>query len=351
MFYKYPKTAHFNDVVAEMNRKASFGGLDENGEPIVLTGYTLPTVTFTSTIKIHGTNAGVALTKATNKLSFQSRNRELDLGNDNAGFCSWGMQPTIKEVFEQYLTTVQSNHPDYDAVAVFGEWAGANIQPTVAVTNLPKSFFTFEVFGINLTKDKDGNDAQELTPILDVPALHHPEHNIHSVAEFEMREWVVDFNQPEQVQNDMVAYTLEVEQECPVAKAFGFSGVGEGIVCRAMVNGKRICFKVKGEKHSTSKVRVLKDVDTVAIQAIRQLAQDLVTERRYEQGIEYLKEMGLPVSQQSTGEFIKWVNNDVLAEEQETIAKSGYEFKAIARYLSQNSKHWFFTYLQGQHSS
>jgi hypothetical protein len=40
----------------------------------------------------------------------------------------------------------------------------------------------------------------------------------------------IDFNMPQLVQNQLSEITIAVEEECPVAKAFGFSGIGEGIV-------------------------------------------------------------------------------------------------------------------------
>jgi hypothetical protein len=64
---------------------------------------------------------------------------------------------------------------------------------------------------------------------------------------------------PQLVQNTLSELTMAVEEECPVAKAFGFSGVG--IVWSVNVNGTIHRFKVKGELHSSSKVKTLASVD------------------------------------------------------------------------------------------
>jgi hypothetical protein len=57
--------------------------------------------------------------------------------------------------------------------------------------------------------------------------------------------------------------TNEVENECPVAKQFGVSGIGEGIVFSHMTpDGVVYRFKSKGEKHSKGpKIKKLKTVD------------------------------------------------------------------------------------------
>ena len=68
----------------------------------------------------------------------------------------------------------------------------------------------------------------------------------------------IDFNHPELSQNKIVEYTLEVEEECPVAKEFGFSGIGEGIVFSYSDDEHSYTFKSKGIKHQKSKVKTVK---------------------------------------------------------------------------------------------
>lgn len=341
MFFKYPSTPQLKDVVSELHRKASYGGVDEAGQPIKIHNYTLPTVNFHATVKLHGTNAGVSLHR-NGELYVQSRNRELTLGNDNAGFYAYVAKPEHTAVFKDYLQNILNDLPEeFDAVVLYGEWAGENIQPGVAIQQVKKSFFSFDLAFVT----NAGKEDQKIEFVEQIELLHEPSINVYSLHKFPTYQFEIDFNSPEQAQNEIVKLVEQVENECPVAKEFGHSGIGEGVVLRATINNQRVIFKAKGEKHSTSKVRTLKDVDLVAKQAIDKLASDLVSERRYEQGIEYLKEMEHPLSERSTGIFINWILEDVKKEEHDVIVQSGHEFKAIQRSISHNARKWFFDYL------
>jgi hypothetical protein len=64
---------------------------------------------------------------------------------------------------------------------------------------------------------------------------------------------------PQLVQNTLSELTMAVEEECPVAKA-GFQVLVK-VVWSVNVNGTIHRFKVKGELHSSSKVKTLASVD------------------------------------------------------------------------------------------
>ncbi|EHO19724.1 hypothetical protein HMPREF9466_01655 [Fusobacterium necrophorum subsp. funduliforme 1_1_36S] len=53
----------------------------------------------------------------------------------------------------------------------------------------------------------------------------------------------------------------------------------------------------------------------------------VLTKRRLEQGIEYFKEMEIPVTIQNITKFIKWVSEDVIREEENTILNSEFDSK------------------------
>ena len=81
------------------------------------------------------------------------------------------------------------------------------------------------------------------------------ESNIYFINRFPTFEVEIDFNRPELIQNTLVDLTIQVENECPVAKVFGFDNtVGEGIVWYNHEHGLR--FKVKGELHVSGEWRV-----------------------------------------------------------------------------------------------
>lgn len=77
--------------------------------------------------------------------------------------------------------------------------------------------------------------------------------------------------------------TLAVEDCCPVAKAMGFEGMGEGIVWRCLeVDNFRARFKSKGPKHAVAipkeKVR-----DAATMNAAELFVESFITEARLEQ--------------------------------------------------------------------
>ena len=150
-----------------------------------------------------------------------------------------------------------------------------------------------------------------------------------------------DFNHPELVQNELMRITEEVERECPVAKAFGHSGIGEGVVWTADWNGKQYRFKVKGEKHSSSKVKTLASVDTDKIESCQKFAEYAVTESRFEQALQAVFPDGnLDVKQ--IGVLLKWMNTDIIKEEMDTLIANNLEFKEVAKHIADATKKMFF---------
>lgn len=162
---------------------------------------------------------------------------------------------------------------------------------------------------------------------------------------YDYKTWTIDidFNDPQSVQNQLVEWTIEVENECPFGKAFGVSGVGEGIVWwNRMTNLK---FKTKGEKHSASKVKTLKEIAAVDIEkmnSIKELVDSALSENRLKQGLDKLGEMGLDIDVKNTGAYIKWCCQDVLKEEKDVIVASGFDVKEIMPVVSEAAKKFWF---------
>jgi len=63
-----------------------------------------PTIKFMGSVKIHGTNASFVrpVNGTQDDIYFQSRERVLDIVQDNAGFCAWGTGK--KDVLNELLT-------------------------------------------------------------------------------------------------------------------------------------------------------------------------------------------------------------------------------------------------------
>ena len=82
----FPEIKQFRDVVAIIKSRAAFTGLDAAGKPTYDETRPLPTLHYTGTVKLHGTNCAIVFENGT--VVFQSRERELSLEEDNYGFYS-----------------------------------------------------------------------------------------------------------------------------------------------------------------------------------------------------------------------------------------------------------------------
>jgi hypothetical protein len=147
---------------------------------------------------------------------------------------------------------------------------------------------------------------------------------------------------PQLVQNQLSDMTIEVEDECPVAKAFGFSGVGEGIVWTCEFKGVVHRFKVKGEKHSSSKVKTLANVDVEKIESIQKFVDYAVTQSRFKQALENVFPNDEPIDTKKLGDVIRWVVNDIIKEEMDTMVENNLEPKEVNKYISTKVRDMFF---------
>lgn len=320
---KFPSIEQYRNVIRTVKTQHDYKGKDENGDPIYLHDTDYPTLRFKGTIKIHGTNAAVVKYKD-GTIEYQSRENVLSLTKDNAGFCLAMSGKNLDFLWDGLIFS--------DYVAVYGEWCGQGIQKGVAVSQLPKMFV---VFGIKI----DDEWCQDL-----LDRIHCPEQNIYSINTFKQYSIDIDFNKPDLYQQQLVDYTLEVENECPVGKYFGVSGVGEGIVWQCETDSSLI-FKTKGEKHSVSKVTTMAAVDTAMIESIHNFIDLAVTENRLLQGISVLKENGKPIDEKSTGDFLRWVVNDVIKEESDTIVQNQFDVKKVNSTVSTKARVWYFNYI------
>lgn len=325
------------------------GKRDENGE-LLREGQIkvpLPTLEFIGTVKLHGTNSSWNYNVKTDEVVCQSRNRVLTLESDNAGFAIWSHSnmDTIKEAFKALYAAMEGSLVSdlitnlITNIVVYGEWAGPGIQKGVAISEIDrKSFFIFDIAIIYENGDEEHFNhsmgfEDVITHIEDVYFMTY------------YKTWVIeiDFENPEKVQNDLIKITEEVENCCPVGNAFGVEGVGEGVVwTHYLPDGDTLRFKVKGEKHSVSKVKTLAAVDIEKINKVADFVDSVLTDARLEQGIQYLKEMGHPIDAKSTGHFVKWVASDVFKEEADTIVGNNLDSKMVGKQVSNEARKWFF---------
>lgn len=304
----------------------------------------LPVLTFQGTVKLHGTNGGIGYNTLTDELWAQSRERIITPFDDNAGFAKFVEQN--KDVFKEWMRGLAAMYVT-PCVMVYGEWAGQSIQKGVGITNIEKSFFVFRV-KVQREEEVDNNVAEvQLRTRWEDISYHVPRiQNLYNIQNFKTWRVDIDFSRPEETQNTLVDLTLEVENECPVAKQLGFSGIGEGIVWYNQKTG--LTFKTKGEKHSASKVKTLKKiaaVDLEKMESIREFVDSTVTDNRLNQGIAKLGEMGLEIDIKNMGAFLKWIGQDVLKEEMDVINASCFDKKELMPKINQKAKDFFIKYL------
>ena len=112
---KYPSIEQFRSVIRTVRTQHDYRGKDENGDAIYQHTSDYPTLRFTGTIKLHGTNASVVRYND-GRAEFQPRERVLSLEHDNASFMMSMMAKNLDFLFSGI------EYSEY--CAVYREWCG-----------------------------------------------------------------------------------------------------------------------------------------------------------------------------------------------------------------------------------
>lgn len=327
---KFTSILQFRSVKRSVEIKTQFVADDPlTGMPQVDRTRKSPTLEYEGTVKIHGCCCSARIENGV--VACQSRDREISPSDDNFGFARFIAalpQGTLQSTFG-------------DNVVIHGEWAGKGVQPTVATSQLDKFWTVFSV--VNL-----GDESTYVSPatseLVGAISLLN-KHRIFSNRQFGVFNITIDFENPGEAVNRMNEITLAVEKECPVGKFFGVSGIGEGVVWRPIDNewkDPKFVFKVKGAEHSTSKVVTLATIDVEKVSSIEAFVEKYLTEGRLQQGFDWLAANNHPQTKQSMGLFIKWVSNDLIKEESDTLEESGFVEKDINGSVSKKARNWLF---------
>ena len=332
----FPSIDQFRNVVHNLNQHVTYVGKDANGESVYDNSQPKPVVNFTGTVKLHGTNASVCLNEA-DGMWYQSREHVITPTQDNAGFAFFAesKRGMFQSLFDQLCSQHNIDLSDGLTLTIFGEWCGSGIQRGVAVANLPKSFF---IFGAKVSSP----DPEFVSYWIDSSALSSPEDRIFNVEHYDKYSIDIDFNTPQLVQNALKEITDKVEAECPISKAFGIKGVGEGVVWKGQYKDNTYRFKVKGEKHSVSKVKVLASVDVEKLNSVTAFVDYVVTQNRFDQAVNVIFGSAENADITKMGDLIRWVVNDVVKEEGDTLVASGLEPKDVNRHISDRTRKMFF---------
>lgn len=295
---------------------------------------------FVNDVLVHNSNACFAFNDE-DGLWVQSRENIITPQSDNAG-CAFYVE-SHKEAFMGIINKVKERYSidtSVYTICIYFEWAGKGIQKGVAISNIEKSAF---IIGIKIAKL---NDATFVNYWVDSSGFSDITNRIYNITDFKMYEIDVDFNTPQLSQNKIIEMTLEVEDECPVGKSFGFSGIGEGIVFSYISNSQLYIMKSKGEKHSAkSKVNTLKPVDDAKINKTIEVVNKICPAWRLEQMLEKQFDLinGGVIDIKKLGDYIKLVINDIIKEETDVLSEAGLEPKDISKYVSEIARKYFFT--------
>ena len=339
---KFPSIDQFRNAVKNIRNQCSYDGQDEEGNAKHKRVESFPTLEFYGTVKLHGTNAAIRQDSSGSEILFQSRERVITPVDDNAGFATYFYSHQTH--LSNYLSTIRIKYdisPNVPVI-IYGEWCGGNIQKGVALAELDKMFV---VFAIRIGTERDTKWIRPDTKDFDI--VQWLALKIYTINAFPTYRITVDLNNPEYAQNQLVQLTDEVERECPAGKFFGVSGIGEGIVwfCTNPEYQSGSVFKVKGEKHSASKVKTTASVDIERVEALKDLVDVIVSDNRLNQMVGVLKDKeGLDVDPKNTGAFVKLVLADCFKEELDTIIGNGFDTKSFANTASKKISKFFLNY-------
>ena len=352
---KYPSISQYRQIVKEITERACFVGLDEDGKAQFDYLKPKPVVDFTISTKLHGSNAAFCYSESDGGWT-QSRENIITPEKDNFGF-SWFCEQNKETLISIIKELAKENNINLNKyiISLYMEWIGKGIQKSVAISELEKCAVVFEHFKVSPIEPSEDEKAiwyKTITysdfgvPSPTIEWAESPENKIFNIMNFPTKTISIDFNNPERAQNELIKIMEEVEAECPVGKAFGISGIGEGVVISHLTSdGALIQAKIKGEAHSkNSKVKTLKPVDTEKLDKIDKCIEEICHNWRFEQAIREVfgPEYEKTLDRKRIGEVIKWVTSDTIKEELDIIAKYGFEPKDVMGKVSQKTKEYFF---------
>lgn len=348
---KFPSIEQFRGVVKQIQERACYIGKDEDGKAIFDYLKPKPTLMFTASEKIHGTNASVCYS-IPDGMWAQSRENIISVEKDNAGFAFFvsqnekALKLIIDELADEYSIDLNTH-----IISLYGEWAGGNIQKNSAMSGLDKAFIIFEHFKVSPVEPSEDEKALWFKTSLRLSSdnffISQHDSRIYNVMDFPTYSFTIDFNAPERSVNEMVKLVEEViEPASPLGKVFGKEeNIGEGVVCTHLTeDGALIMFKVKGEKHSNSKVKTLNVVDTEKLNKIDKCVEKICHTWRFEQALTTIfgSDYDKTIDRNKMGEYLKWVAQDTLKEELDIIAEFGFEPKDVMGRVQEKAKKYFY---------
>lgn len=347
-FISIPSIVQFRNIVETVKRSVYFNGFDTNGNPVYDETKKLPTLKFNGTVKLHGASAAIGFDPITKEIWFQSKENILTQNSNLMGFSTMMEfnKSVLLEIFQEIqkrpeykdiVSNIKNNH----LIHLFGEWAGKSVQKSVAISELPKSFYIFNIVVTEIDIPNNTNDElQNKRYYLDTKCPENPERMIYNLAHFPTFEIEIDFNNLQSAQHQLEKYVLEVEKECPVSKQLGVSGCGEGIVWNTNFNGEQLFFKTKGEEHKISQTVEKIPFVPEKIESIDKFAEYAMTKNRFEQAID--KVFGEEKKDiKRFGDLVRWINIDIQKEEYDVLFENNLEYSDVQKVVISKLKEMF----------
>jgi len=296
--------------------------------------YNIQKNTFFAKPKLHGTNASIVFTP--NEVYAQSRKNVLSLENDNAGFARWVSELSLSNKTSDGITYI-----------LYGEWAGQGIQKNDAVTKIgKKAFFPICLRRIYSDDRPDRVDNEEYlikSGLENMGIADHPDiHIIPKMGEISicLNGDVDHLTQVETYVNKMVESFETVDPY--IKEEFGVEGVGEGVVFYPDTNDwktyKNLMFKSKTEAHRVNKSKSAASAKVEVSPDVADFVDRFATIQRFEQA---MTELNTGFDMKAMGQFLKWVNTDIIKESKDELEESELEWKECAKEIIKVSRGWF----------
>ncbi|WP_087865316.1 RNA ligase family protein [Comamonas thiooxydans] len=340
----FPSINQLRHVVDTVLHRARYmGHVDALGKPIYDNTRSLPKLTFKGLVKLHGTNAGLEF-DLEGSVTAISKERVLTPHNDNFGFATRVSNGPIDIArLHQVLvdTTPESIKDKVVQWNAYGEWVGKIVNGKTAIGKLPARWVLFNV----LYTLVDGTEVwRGVDAVADCWHELYPRSEwIFFISDYRDYEITIDFAVPEAALDQIEFLTLQVEADCPVARGMGGEpGLGEGIVWTLddPVYGLLV-FKSKGRLHKGTKNTRLVQIAPEVMESREAFVDAVLTESRLDQGFEILVGRHPRITLDHIGLFLKWIGQDIMKEESDTLKASGLERKDVMPLVMHAAKAWF----------
>ena len=314
----------------------SFGSVESLHNKVkVAYSYPEPERMFFAKPKLHGTNASIVF-NGRGMVFAQSRKNVLTLENDNAGFARWVSELPFKDFVFDGMTWI-----------LYGEWAGQGIQKNDAVTKIgKKAFFPICLRRIYSDDRPDRVDHEESSIKLALESMGLADHpDIHIIPKIGEHSICLNGDQNHLTQVETyVNKIVESFEICDpyIQKEFGVEAAGEGVVFYPDTNDwdtyKNLMFKAKTEAHRVNKSKSAASMKVEVSPDVADFADRFATIQRFEQA---MTELNTGFDMKAMGQFLKWVNTDIIKESKDELEESELEWKECAKEITNVSRGWF----------